>query len=161
MKVNEVKKTKTVEEVVRVEYIAEDGQVFRNEDECKKYEESALFAISKQLKRMTNKKYVSQYDINDDCSDEYEVEIFNAENEKDIENIRRYVYLKAIKECPSTRKEDVELANITSGHEVIIFWNYVQDCCWTIGNGSIDAYCDYIRGNITRLITPKEENANA
>ena len=160
MKINEIKETKTVEEVVRVEYIAEDGQVFRSEEECKKYEESALFAISKQMKRMTNKKWVSQYDINDECSDEYEVEIFNAENEKDIENIRRYVYLKAIKERPSTRKEDVELPNITSGHEVIIFWNYDQDCCWTIGNGSIDAYCDCIRGNITRLITPKEENAN-
>ena len=95
---NEIKRT--VEEVVRVEYIAEDGQVFRSEEECKKYEESALFAISKQMKRMTNKKFVSQYDINDDCSDEYEVEIFNAENEKDIENIRRYIYLKAIKERP-------------------------------------------------------------
>ena len=51
MKVNEIKETKTVEEVVRVEYIAEDGQVFRSEEECKKYEESALFAISKQLRR--------------------------------------------------------------------------------------------------------------
>ena len=158
MKVNEVKETREV--VVRTEFVAEDGQVFRSEEECKKYEESALFAISKQMKRMTNKKWVSQYDINDDCSDEYEVEIFNAENEKDIENIRRYVYLKAIKEHPSTRKEDVELPNITSGHEVIIFWNYDQDCCWTIGNGSIDAYCDCIRGNLMSLITPKEEKAD-
>ena len=65
MKVNEVKETREV--VVRTEFVAEDGQVFRSEEECKKYEESALFAISKQLKRMTNKKWVSQYDINDDC----------------------------------------------------------------------------------------------
>ena len=50
MRVNEVKETKTIEEVVRIEYIAEDGQVFRSEEECKKYEESALFAISKELK---------------------------------------------------------------------------------------------------------------
>lgn len=160
MKRNEIKETKTIEEVVRVEFIAEDGEVFRSEEECKKYEESALFAISKQLKRMANKKWVSQYDIIDDCSEDAEVEIFNAENEKDIENIRRYVYLKAINKHPSTRRDDVDLPNITSGHEVMVFWNYEQDCCWAIGNGSIDAYCDYIRGNITRLITPevKEEN---
>lgn len=51
MRTNEIKRT--VEEVVRVEYIAEDGTVFSNEEECKKYEESALFAISKELKRLT------------------------------------------------------------------------------------------------------------
>ena len=86
-------------------------------------------------------------------------EFIQKSESKDWEGLLKY--LKAIKERPSTRKEDVELPNITSGHEVIIFWNYDQDCCWTIGNGSIDAYCDYIRGNITRLITPKEENVNA
>lgn len=157
MKRNEIKET--VERVIRTEYIAEDGQAFLCEEECRKYEESALFAISKRMKRMTNKKWVSQYDICDECSEDLEVEIFNAENENDIENIRRYVYLKAINEHPSTRKDDVELPNMTSGHEVMVFWNYDHDYCWTIGNGSIDAYCDYIRGNITRLITPevKEE----
>ena len=159
MRVNEVKETREV--VVRTEFVAEDGQVFRSEEECKKYEESALFAISKQMKRMTNKKWVSQYDINDDCSDEYEIEIFNAENEKDIENIRRYVYLKALSKSSYASKSDVDLPNITAGHEVIIHWNYDEDSCWTIGNGSIDAFCDYIKGNLMSLITAKEENANA
>ena len=84
MRVNEVKQTKTIEEVVRTEYIAEDGEVFSNEEECKKYEESALFAVSKQLKRLDNKKNgASEYDIYDECSDEYLVEIFNAETERD------------------------------------------------------------------------------
>ena len=44
MKTNEIKRT--IEEVVCVEYIAEDGQVFYDKEECKKYEESALFAVS-------------------------------------------------------------------------------------------------------------------
>ena len=35
MRVNEIKET--IERVVRVEYISEDGQVFYNEEECKKY----------------------------------------------------------------------------------------------------------------------------
>lgn len=162
MKVNEVRKTETIEKLVRTEYIAEDGTVFRSEEECKKYEESALFAISKELKRLGNKKNgASEYDIYDECSEECLVEIFNAETERDIENIRRYVYLKALSNSSYARKEDVDLPNITAGHEVIIHWNYDEDSCWTIGNGSIDAFCDYIRDNLMSLITPKEENANA
>lgn len=56
MRVNEVRKTETIEKLVRIEYIAEDGTVFRSEEECKKYEESALFVISKELKRLDNKE---------------------------------------------------------------------------------------------------------
>ena len=85
------------------------------------------------------------------------VEIFNAETERDIENIRRYVYLKALSNYSYVSKSDVDLPNITAGHEVIIHWNYDQVCCWTIGDGSIDAFCDYIRSNLVKLIAPKEE----
>lgn len=35
MKVNEIRKTETIEKLVRIEYIAEDGTVFRSEEECK------------------------------------------------------------------------------------------------------------------------------
>lgn len=158
MKVNEVRKTETIEKLVKIEYIAEDGTVFRSEEECKKYEESALFAISKELKRLDNKKNgASEYDIYDECPDEYLVEIFNAETERDIENIRRYVYLKALSNSSYVDKSDVDLPNITPGHEVIIHWNYDESSCWTIGNGSIDAFCGYIRSNLIGLITPKEE----
>ena len=162
MKVNEIRKTETIEKLVRTEYIAEDGTVFRSEEECKKYEESALFAISKELKKLDNEKNgASEYDIYNECSDECLVEIFNAETERDIENIRRYVYLKALSNSSYANKADVDLPNITPGHEVIIHWNYDEDSCWTIGNGSIDAFCDYIRDNLRSLITPKEENADA
>ena len=88
MKKNEIKKT--IEQVVRVEYIAEDGTKFYNEEECQKYEESALFAVSSKLKRLAN---VSQYDLNNDLSEEYGLEIFNVETKEDLENLRRYVYL--------------------------------------------------------------------
>lgn len=156
MRANEVKETREV--VVRTEYIAEDGTVFRSEKECQKYEESALFAISKELKRLDNKENgASEYDIYDECSEEYRVEIFNAETERDIENIRRYVYLKALSNSSYASKEDVDLPNITAGHEVIIHWNYDEDSCWTIGNGSIDSFCGYIKDNLMSLIAPKEE----
>ena len=159
MRVNEIKET--VEKIIRTEYIAEDGTVFISEEECKKYEESALFAISKELKRLDNKKNgASEYDIYDECSEEYLVEIFNAETERDIENIRRYVYLKALSNNSYVNKPDVDLPNITPGHEIIIHWNYDVDSCWTIGDGSINAFCDYIRDNLMDLITPNEETEN-
>ena len=108
MRVNEVRKTETIEKLVRTEYIAEDGTVFSNEEECKKYEESALFEISKELKRLTEKDCVSQNDINDNLSYDDMVEIFDVQTERDLENLRRYLYLKmrkngasedSIKEC--------------------------------------------------------------
>lgn len=39
MRVNEVRKTETIEKLVKIEYIAEDGTVFESKEECKKYEE--------------------------------------------------------------------------------------------------------------------------
>ena len=139
MRANEVKETREV--VVRTEYIAEDGTVFRSEEECKKYEESALFAISKELKRLTNNT-ISQSEINDNFSYDDTVEIFNVENEKDLENLKRYLYLKATKngatensinDCFNStdeeRKEYV-FSNVTYGHEVMVFWDYEESWFW-------------------------------
>lgn len=165
MRTNEIKEI--VEKVVRVEYIAEDGEVFRNEEECKKYEESALFAISKQLKRLTTENTISQNDINDILSVDDMVEIFDIQTEKDLENLRRYLYLKAkkngasessIKSCFTTENDnrnDFVFNNVTLGHEVIIFWNYEEDGFWVYRDGSINGYCEFFRDKITKLITPE------
>lgn len=165
MRTNEIKEI--VEKVVRVEYIAEDGEVFRNEEECKKYEESALFAISKQLKRLTTENIISQNDINDILSVDDMVEIFDIQTEKDLENLRRYLYLKAkkngasessIKSCFTTENDnrnDFVFNNVTLGHEVIIFWNYEEDGFWVYRDGSINGYCEFFRDKITKLITPE------
>ena len=154
MRIKEIKETKEV--LVRTEYVAEDGKKFKSEEECKKYEESALFAVSRQLKRLGGNKMLSEYDIYDEASCDCLVEIFNAETETDIENIRRYVYLRVAVNHGKVCKNDIELSNITPGHEVIIHWDYEECICWAIGDGSINAMCDYIRSNIEKLITPKE-----
>ena len=155
MKRNEIKRT--IEEVVRVEYIAEDGTVFYNEEECNKYEESALFAIKKQLKRL-NSKFISAYTILDEGSDDCEVEIFDIQTDKDLENLRRYLYLKLSKKYTNIKYvEDyfINFDQITTGHEVIIWWNYDEDGFWKYGDGSINAYLEYIRNNIMKAITPE------
>lgn len=170
MKVNEIRKTETIEKLVRTEYIAEDGTVFSNEEECKKYEESALFAISKELKRMGNENYLSHCDINDNCSCDEKVEIFDIQTERDLENLRRYLYLilkkngssdDTVNDCfkskDGTRDKHV-FDGVTAGHEVMIFWNYDEDWFWVYNDGSINGYCEFFREKITKLITPKENN---
>lgn len=166
MKTNEVKITKEI--IVKTEYIAEDGTIFENEEECKKYEKSALFAINKQLKRMGNKNYLSYNDINDDCSCDEKVEIFDIQTENDLENLRRYLYLtlkengasdSAIKECFESeegKRKSFVFENVTIGHEVIVFWNYDNDWFWVYNDGSINGYCEFFRNKITKLIAPKE-----
>lgn len=169
MKKNEIKTTKTIEEVVRVEYIAEDGTVFYNEEECKKYEESALFAVSNKLKRLTN-KWTNQQDFNGNNYEEDELEIFDVQTDEDLENLRRYLYLKAmkngasensIKDCFTSKngnRTNYVFDNVTIGHEVLIFWSYENDWFWVYKNGSLDGYFSWVRDNYNKIITPKENN---
>ncbi len=170
MKKNEIKRTETIEKVVRVEYIAEDGTVFCNEEECQKYEESALFAVSNKLKRLTN-KWTSQEELNENSGDEYELEIFDVQTEEDLENLRRYLYLKAMKNGASEKyikdaftsvdgikRKDFVFDNVTIGHEVLIFWSYENDWFWVYKDGSLDGYFSWIKDNYTKIITPKEDN---
>ena len=90
---NEVKEM--VEKVVRVEYIAEDGCAFYNEEECRRYEESALFTVSAKLKRL-NHKWTSHFDLLEG-NDDSELEIFDIQTSEDLENLKRYLYLKMSK----------------------------------------------------------------
>lgn len=166
MKINEVKKT--VEQVVRTEYIAEDGEVFCSESECRQYEESALFAVSKTLKKI-NKEFLSVLDLLGEGNDDDEVEIFDIQTEKDLENLRRYCYLKAtkhgatessIKDCFTSVngcRKDYVFDGITVGHEVIICWSFDKDQFWVHRDGSVNGYLEYLKDKMTKLIKPEEE----
>lgn len=165
MKRNEIKKT--IEQVVSVEYIAEDGQVFYNEEECRKYEQSALFAVSKRLKKL-NKKFASIYSLTDSGCEEDELEIFDIQTENDLELLRRYLYLKAasngardkdIQECFTSEngsRKDFVFDNVTAGHEVLVFWSYDGDWFWVHGNGSLEGYFGWIRDKYNRIIATEE-----
>ena len=168
MKENKI--TRTEEVVVRIEYVAEDGQVFYDKAECEKYEASALFAVSKQLKKL-NTRNLSVYDLISEGSDEDEVEIFDIQTEKDLENLRRYLYLKAtqngareqyLEDCFTAKDEirkDYVFDGVTIGHEVIICWSYDKDHFWVHRDGSIEGYLSYLRDKMTKLITPEKETA--
>ena len=166
MKKNEIKRT--IEEVVRVEYIAEDGTVFYNEEECKKYEESALFAVSNKLKRLTT-EWTSICQLNEEGSDECELEIFDIQTESDLENLKRYLYLKAIKNGASDKiikdcftsidgtRKDYVFDSVTIGHEVLVFWSYDNDWFWVYKDGSLNGYFEWLKEKYTEIITPKED----
>ena len=162
MKKNEIKKT--IEQVVRVEYVAEDGTVFYNEDEAKKYEESALFEVSKRLKKLASP---NQQELLDTGYEDQTVEIFDIQTEEDLSNLKRYIYLtlqnngaheSTIKDCfsPSECRKDFGIDGITYGHEVLIWWSYDVDWVWTFRDGSLDAYFSWIKDRYTKIITPKE-----
>lgn len=169
MRKNEIKTTKTIEEVVRVEYIAEDGMIFYDEAECKKYEESALFAVSKKLKRLSG-VHTTPYNLIEEGSDEAGLEIFDVQTEEDLDNLRRYLYLTLttnhaseynLKSCFTSedgKRADFVFDNVTAGHEVLIFWGYDEDWFWVYKDGSLEGYFSWIRDNYNKIITSKEEN---
>lgn len=165
MKKNEIKKT--IEQVVRVEYIAEDGRIFYDEAEAQKYEESALFALSNKLKRL-NVKRASIYDLNETGSEEENLEIFDIQTEEDLENLRRYLYLTLTAngvsekniDFPFTSEDghraDYVFDSVTIGHEVLIFWSYDKDHFWVYKDGSLNGYFEWLRSRYNKIITPEE-----
>ena len=166
MRENVIKKT--VEEIVRVEYIAEDGTIFNNGEECKRYEKSALFVVSNKLKRLNTKEtYIN--DFNDEGSCDDELEIFDVQTEEDLNNLRRYLYLKAITNGATEKgikdaftsddgkRENYVFDNVTIGHEVLIFWSYDKDWFWVYKDGSLNGYFEFLKERYDKIITPKED----
>ena len=166
MRKNEIKKT--VEEIVGVEYIAEDGTIFNNKEECEKYEESALFVVSNKLKRLNTKEtYIN--DFNDEGSCDCEFEIFDIQTEEDLNNLRRYLYLKAITNGATEKgikdaftsddgkRENYVFDNVTIGHEVLVFWSYDKDWFWVYKDGSLNGYFELLKERYDKIITPKED----
>ena len=166
MRKNEIKKT--VEEIVGVEYIAEDGTIFNNKEECEKYEKFALFVVNNKLKRLNTKEtYIN--DFNDEGSCDCELEIFDVQTEEDLNNLRRYLYLKAITNGATEKgikdaftsddgkRENFVFDNVTIGHEVLVFWSYDKDWFWVYKDGSLNGYFEFLKERYDKIITPKED----
>lgn len=102
MKTIEKKIEKKIEETI-VTYVAGDGKEFRDETECRKYEESAIFAVSVLLKNKVlfdlqaaangENRIASAYfgidSLLSNCYD-YDIYIFKPKTKDDIENFLKY-----------------------------------------------------------------------
>ena len=160
MTINEIKETKEV--IVKTEYVAEDGKIFRDEEQCKKYEESAMFAIAKQLKKIAD---ITEYDLYEAGSDENEVEVFDIQTPEDLILLKRYLYLKLtangveeknFKDCfeSTENRKGYSFDGVTYGHEVIVNWTYDKDWFWIYNDGSIEGFVKNIRDRVTKRIFP-------
>lgn len=156
MKINEIKMT--VEEVVRVEYIAEDGTVFHDKEECEKYEKSALAVVSSKLKRL-NKKGTSWQDFTAISYDDSDLEIFDIQDQEDLDNLCQYVILTLSENHGYKEKIEFTTQEINGcgvGHEVMIFWGFEKDYMYVIGDGSFNAYIEALKENYEKIIKPVE-----
>lgn len=164
MKTREIKK----EIVERTEYVAEDGTVFYSEEDCEYYEHSALFTVTRKLKRINgfiscNAIYNGREESNDI------VEVFDIRDETDLDNLTKYIYLTLsthgvddyeIQQYFHSKEPEQAsyiLDNITYGHEVMLFWNEDFDLCYVYGDGSLNGYLEYTRNRIEKAIWPDNE----
>lgn len=147
MKINkkEITRTETV-----MEYIAEDGSVFEDKEECKRYEESALFAAKSTLKKL-NSRSLDVYEIFGVAYGDTHLEIYDIQTTEDLMRLKMYCRLLTSEGVGSS------LEKITSGHEVAIFFSYYYDYCWTYADGSIEGIIQNIKEKF-KLAVYKDTN---
>lgn len=150
MRTEEIKETK----VIGTKYIAEDGTAFYDIEECKKYEQSALFVMKAKLKLIaeTNEEAFSVGGCYDD-----EVEVFDVQTQEDLDNLKAYLHLvlstHGVRNVENYfNNSEYSFGNVTTGHEVIIWWSYDKDNYWVYGDGSIDSYADYVKQKALKAI---------
>lgn len=147
MKIKEIKEK--VEKVIRTEYIAEDGTIFYIQEECEKYEQTALFTVARKLTKIAT---TDEYCLFNGCEDN-EIEIFDIKDDNDLDNLKRYIYLTI--QNNGAEHKDIEkyeiFDDITSGHEVIVLWSWDKDYCWTYGDGSLQGYYENVKAQYDRI----------
>lgn len=74
------------------EYKANDGKIFNNEEECRKYENTAYAVINAEF-RTTILKIITEYDLlgYGIGSEDYEIAIINIKNHNDLDKVNRMI----------------------------------------------------------------------
>jgi len=162
MRTEEIKETK----VIGTKYIADDGTVFYSQEECVKYEQSALFVAKSKLKVIAN---TNEEEMTGSGCYGCEVDVFDVQTQEDLDNLKAYLHLvlstNNVKDIESDFNDSkYGFVNATYGHEVIVWWSYEQDHFWIYGDGSVDAYVDYAKqlavNTIEKYKKAKEEENN-
>lgn len=80
-------------EIVKT-YESIDGKIFKNEEECKKYDETAYAVINAEF-RTTILKIITEYDLlgNGTGSEDYDIAIINIKNHEDLDKVNRMIQL--------------------------------------------------------------------
>lgn len=146
MRVKEVKETKEV--VVRTDYIAEDGKIFTDREECQKYDNTCQCVIMAEYKQLV-KATISEYELYGDIgSVDFYYDIVEIENETDREIIN-----KALKFAYSNTKI-VEQSEI--GTTILVAKDY--DKSLTGYHTSIDNIIEGIKLNYENVMKKEVHN---
>ena len=97
----ELKRTKTVEEIIG--YEAVDGKIFTSKEECSKYEQTAKAVCSKAFKELFVGEEFSECYIWEkfgDGNDEYMMAIVDIKNAEDLEIANRFYEINGCKTIP-------------------------------------------------------------
>lgn len=111
----EIKRTRTIEEVTG--YEAEDGAWFYSKEECEKYEQSALFVLTKAVQefRIMLTDEDGLFGVGN-C--DVDIEIFDVPTEKEYELICRYIKLRG--SDPKPKLPSTEFI----GKQMVVWWDY-------------------------------------
>ena len=145
MKINK-KEVTTIETIT--EYEAGDGTVFHDKDECKRYEESALYAVKSTLKKLNSQPLNESEIFGNTCGDTH-VEIYDIQTPDDLMRLKMYCELRTGGGCGDS------LGKVTFGHEVMIVFTYEYSYCWTYADGSIEGILTDIREKFKAAISSK------
>lgn len=131
-----------------ITYQADDGTIFDNLEECKKYEETAKMVAYGMIK---DKKIADTtvYDFLDNGADDEVIEVWHIDTVETAELLNRY--LKLATEDKSNAHL-IETADV--GKDIIIQWSYDREYCWSLG--SIEDYIEKIRKNYDKMIEQRK-----
>lgn len=112
-------------------FVADDGTVFHNEEECKKYEQSAMFVVKKQImgkclielptgyKEQTSGALYFGMEVLFGCFDDYTFYLFCPKTEEDIKLFLQFARLE-LNESRFERKQEWTKENFPSLEERLL-----------------------------------------
>lgn len=139
-------------EYTRVEkqvwYEAWDGETFANEADCKDYENNARGVVGKKVQAFrvakTNEYYL--YETLGVGSEDYQVEIYKPQSEKDIDSLNLYMNM--------FNKDVTLIGNEYIGQNILVFFNCDRDWCKA---QTIDEVLNELREHFVKKILKEEE----
>ena len=144
---------KQVEKVTKetvITYEASDGRIFKSEEECKKYEETAKMVVYNMIQQNLIGK-TNIYDLFGEGNQDELVEIYRIDSLEIVELLNRYISLTTYnKEARNI------ITNDMVGKDIILCWSYDMEWCWT--HESIDDLCNDIRKSYMSTISDFAKN---
>lgn len=139
-----------INSTISYEYVAIDGNIFKDKSECEKYEESAkMVAYSKYKGLILSRK--SEYELYNTGSQEYEIDIVKIREPEDIDILIQLYYLYNRRDTNTLKQERDRLEKWYGNQETLF-----------IGRGcAYDDYdCFYFIGTMEGVIEHIKKKCN-